>query len=614
MVIFSCVVLFLSLAVWFELSSWNAQLSRTNSYMTQTARAIAQHTDDVIEVAKQPLAGVTFQISDKNKTVLHSLELIHVMRDMVKRSPYLRSLAYIGADGRLIESTVDSFAGGLDLSGQAYFTRHRNDISLEPLIDGPYKGLLSEQWFITLSQRLNNDQGQFAGVVVATVDIKHFVNFFNSFDTFDGGTFAMIDATGRLLIRTPMNESAMGKSLADTPLYRDALLVSNSGNFNYVSPFDNIRKASGYFKSSKTGITALVAIPKQAVLRHWIRLAQTRWLCSLIALAASVGLAIYLSRQSELRRRDERIIAAREAEFQVIANASSDLIEKLDDHGIRQYVSAASRSVLGIEPEKLVGQSILESYDADARQYWIEALANITAGSSVERLIVRRQKESGELAWLETVVTRVRSFSAGSGMVAVTRDVTSQKRVQEELDRLANTDELTQLSNKRHFTGQLKRLASEARMVGTPLSLLVLDVDRFKLFNDTYGHLPGDTCLQAISAEIQHTIRQGVDLAARYGGEEIAVLLPGMTETEAWAMADLIRHRIALLGIVHQKNQPWGHVTVSIGVASLCHDNDPSDDALFVKADQALYLAKNTGRNKVVGSADVSDQQTAAAA
>lgn len=613
MAILGGVTVFLALAAWFELSSWNAQLSRMNSYLMQTARAIAQHTDDVIEVAKQPLIGLVLEIGRKDRSVIHTLEVVEAMRGLVKQSPYIRSLAFVDADGRLIESTIDPFAAGLDLSQRDYFLAHRTSESTELRIDGPYKGAVSNQWFITLSQRLNDGQGRFAGVAVATVDIKHFVKFFESFETFSDGTFAMIDDKGRLLIRTPAEEAGMGRSIANTALYK-VVLHDSSGNFDYLSPFDGMKKFSGFYKSDKTSITALVAVPKYSVLLHWIDTAKTRWLCSLIALTASVAMAIHLARQSNLRRRDERIIAAREAEFRLIANASSDLIEKLDNQGIRQYVSAAASSVLGLEPEALVGRSVLDGYQVEAQQYWMEALANIAAGSSVERLIVRKQKASGDMAWLETVITRVRGFDTGSGMVAVTRDVTSQRLLQDELDRLANTDELTQLSNKRHFNSQLKKLAGEAREVGTPLSLLVLDVDRFKLFNDTYGHLPGDTCLQAISAEIRDTIRQGVDLAARYGGEEIAVLLPGMTETEACAMADFIRHRIALLGIVHQKNQPWGHVTVSIGVASLADHQDPSDETLFIKADRALYMAKNTGRNMVISFEQIDARTNAEAA
>ncbi|WP_321380186.1 diguanylate cyclase [Rhizobium sp.] len=585
-----------------------------NSYLEQTSKAIAQHADDVIEVAKQPLVGLVIQARDNNKTVLQNLELVRTMRELVKKSSYVRSLAHVGADGLLIESTINNFSAGVDLKDRPYFQYHKNSEDPSPRVDGPFKGPVTNEWFISLSQRLSDHEGRFAGVMVATIDVKMFVRFFNGFALPGGGAFAMIDGNGRILLRSPVDEAAMGSSVADTPFFREAVVKHDSGNYEYRSPFDGSMKSSGYYKSKTSHITVLVAVPRNAVLRYWTSLSKTRWLFSLAAVLAALLMAIRLRRNWAMAQRDQLIIAAREAEFQLIANASSDLIEKLDDTGIREYVSAASQSVLGIDAKELVGRSILEGYEPEAQQYWSEALANIAAGSSIERLIFLKKKNSGEMAWLESVVTRVRSLDVGSGMVAVTRDVTSQRLLQEELDRLANTDELTQLFNKRHFNGQLANMAAQARAAGTRLSLLLIDVDKFKLFNDTYGHLPGDNCLRAIAAEIAGTLRPGMDVAARYGGEEMAVLLPGLGERDVRVVAESIRQRISALGIVHHKNLPWGHVTVSIGMAMLSPDRELSDESLFVKADQCLYRAKNSGRNKLVAEdADVGHSATAVA-
>lgn len=609
-----CAAMFVGLAVWSEISSWQAQVSRMNSYLEQTAKAVAQHADDVIEVAKQPLVGLVLQVRNNSDTMLQKLELVRTMREVTRNSPYLRSLAYLNADGRLIESTTNAFSAGVDLSDRAYFIHHQQSEDFSPRADGPFKGPVTNEWFMTLSQRLNDCNGHFAGVMVATIDVRMFINFFKGFSFPGQATLAMIDGDGRILVRSPMDYSAMGMSLNQTPFYRDALLKKSSGNYPYRSPFDGVFKESGYYTSQATHITALVAISQKDILWYWIKLSKTRWLFSLAAMCAAVVMTLRLMHNMAMARRDQMLIAARDAEFQLIANASSDLIEKLDDNGIREYVSAASQSVLEIDPGELVGKSVFDGNDADAKQYWSEALANIAAGSSIERLIFRRTKKNGEKAWLETVITRVRRFDVGSGMVAITRDVTSQRLLQEELDRLANTDELTQLSNKRHFNTQLRLRTAEARANGTPLSLLLMDVDRFKLFNDTYGHLPGDTCLRRIAAETSATIRHGTDLAARYGGEEIAVLLPGLNEEEGWDMADTIRQRIAALEIEHAKNLPWGYVTVSIGVATLTVHQHESDDALFVRADQALYKAKNSGRNTVIGNESNLAAQTNSAA
>lgn len=166
------------------------------------------------------------------------------------------------------------------------------------------------------------------------------------------------------------------------------------------------------------------------------------------------------------------------------------------------------------------------------------------------------------------------------------------------LESLAMHDALTGLANRRCFDEALTQEVRTAHRNGTTLALLMIDIDHFKRYNDTYGHPAGDACLQQIATLLSSCIRRPRDLLARYGGEEMAVILPDTDNDGAAVVARLMLERLALQAIPHQ-GSPFGHVTASIGIA--CADGTVLDNppSLIERADQALYIAKQAGRNRL---------------
>ncbi|MGN7981696.1 sensor domain-containing diguanylate cyclase [Burkholderia sp. 22313] len=171
-------------------------------------------------------------------------------------------------------------------------------------------------------------------------------------------------------------------------------------------------------------------------------------------------------------------------------------------------------------------------------------------------------------------------------------------RAESELVLLARTDGLTGLNNRRSFGEVLDREWRRARRARSVFSLLFVDVDRFKAYNDTYGHQAGDDALAAVARCIGDNIRRPVDTAARYGGEEFVVLLPDTPQTGAAQIAERIRAAIDQLALEHAGSE-YGHVTASIGLASWTPEGDEEAGIVIKAADEALYHAKATGRNKV---------------
>lgn len=176
------------------------------------------------------------------------------------------------------------------------------------------------------------------------------------------------------------------------------------------------------------------------------------------------------------------------------------------------------------------------------------------------------------------------------------------------LSELSLKDPLTRLGNRRSFEENLLQIARVAMREFKPLSLLMIDVDNFKEYNDTYGHQAGDHCLQQIGQVLMRGVHRAQDTGARYGGEEFAVILADTPLPGGMYVAERIRMGVESLRIPN-KNAPLGIVTVTIGVASSRADLEFCTESLVAAADSALYSGKQTGRNCVVGSKVVVDTQ-----
>ena len=172
-------------------------------------------------------------------------------------------------------------------------------------------------------------------------------------------------------------------------------------------------------------------------------------------------------------------------------------------------------------------------------------------------------------------------------------------QLNKELETLSQTDSLTQTYNRRAFDDIAQKYWRAATRRHSPTSVLMLDVDHFKLFNDTYGHPAGDTCLVQVSAAIKNSLQRPEDTLGRYGGEEFVVLLPDTDLDGAEKVAEIMRYNVEALNLEHSKSSTTNVVSVSIGGATCSHTTGRTLEGLIKQADQALYRSKQTGRNRV---------------
>ena len=225
----------------------------------------------------------------------------------------------------------------------------------------------------------------------------------------------------------------------------------------------------------------------------------------------------------------------------------------------------------------------------------------------------------GQLRWIEVWGDYGDSDECGPGrMTGTVQDITERKHAEEQLARYraaleerVRQDALTQVANRLALDEVVAQEWSRAERDGGWLSLLMIDVDHFKAYNDRYGHVAGDRCLQSVARALSSGIAlRDSDLVARYGGEEFAVLLPGADAAQAAQVAQRLCDAIHALGLEHRANPQGDRVTISVGVASLrpqdmaappgqARSGVDAAQALFQQADAALYCAKQTGRNQV---------------
>lgn len=176
------------------------------------------------------------------------------------------------------------------------------------------------------------------------------------------------------------------------------------------------------------------------------------------------------------------------------------------------------------------------------------------------------------------------------------------KLANQKLRLLASLDGLTQVANRRRFDEYLDQEWRRMKREKMPLSLIICDVDYFKLYNDNYGHQAGDDCLKKIAQTIRQALNRPGDLVARYGGEEFAIILPNTNPEGAVTVAENIRLEVQNLHILHSQSHISEFVTISLGVASMIPQAEKSPEELISLADQALYHAKNQQRNCTVKS------------
>lgn len=271
------------------------------------------------------------------------------------------------------------------------------------------------------------------------------------------------------------------------------------------------------------------------------------------------------------------------------------IISRTDEKGLITDVSNAFCKISGYTKKELIGKShnIIRHPEMPSEVYK-ELWDTITSGKAWKGEIKNRKK-NGESYWIEVIIQPNYKDNQISGYTAIRHNITDKKKV----EYLSITDELTQLYNRRYFNTKIEEELNRAKRDDYFISFLMLDIDYFKKYNDTYGHQEGDEALKNISLVLKSLTNRASDFAFRIGGEEFAILLSYKNKEESYEFALSIKKEIKLLNIEHKASKVSPLLTISIGIISKKGSLITDSKELYKLADEELYRAKEEGRDKI---------------
>ena len=606
-VFFVCVAI-VAISGWREWESRAVDLKNAEVDMANLARSLTQHAEDTFELADSILLGLVnrLEIDGSDPKAIAKLQAFLPQRVINTR---IKGIFVYDETGQWLTTTESIDFAKLNNADREYFKRHRNTDDRNTFIGKPVKSRSGGQWIVTASRRFEHSDGSFAGVALVTIDVSYFSKFYEQFDIGPDGAVTLLSADGIILARTH-DEASIGRDLSGARLFREMDERPSASVYYFKSPIDGKERLSFYKRSNRYPLVILATKAKDDVLAPWRKDALIRMaiVSGLTAFIAFIGL--FIVSQLRLRQRFAAALVAKEADFRLLAEQSSDMVMRIGLDEKIAYVSPSIERILGWKPDQIIGSGALAGINTEDLAKVQLVIASLKSGEAFEARVAyrTRRRESGEV-WVETALRSTVALETGKidGVVAISRDISEQKALEEKLALLATSDGLTALANRRHFDNCVQAEWARAKRERTPLSLLMIDVDHFKKFNDNYGHQAGDACLQSIAKILEDILRRPADLAARYGGEEFVLLLPNTDADGCALIGEKVRQALESLAISHDKNTPTKRVTVSIGGALIRPaETSVCSSDLIGMADRALYKAKHDGRNCFVMSATIS--------
>jgi diguanylate cyclase (GGDEF)-like protein/PAS domain S-box-containing protein len=631
------------LLVWTLYNERQAALAGTSALLRQEARLAAEHQASTLNEAVAVL-------QDLRTIPAITVEGGDACREQVTRfhdqHPVFASIGVLRLDGVVVCHNLlqgPKAVGHDKLLAQA-LRADAPEIFVSHYLHGPVTG----QPVIFVASPLRNSSGLKVGVVYVSIDLTSFSTVTGELTPDKDRIVAVIEPeTGIVLARSAGSGLEVGKAFPDRRL-ANAMLASPSGGaaegivggkehvFGFA-PLPGAETSGAMVAFGEPTSLAVSAVNKALIYDALLVLAtialavgsawtlayftQVRPTEYLAAVARSIGEGNLLARvrlpswqAPELRKLGEAVnqmaselqsaeatLRASERRYRMLADKTADLVTHIDGSGKRVYVSPASKDLWGYEPEELLGKSPLEVAHPADRGALEKMLQLLQEGQPAPAVQYRARRPDGSYMWVETFG---RPLGVGKGAMLSVRDVSVRKSVEDELSeaneklmRMAMTDALTGLENRRSFDVAFAKEFARCLRDQTPIALLLVDVDYFKKFNDSYGHQAGDECLKSIGGLLKEFARRPGDTAARYGGEEFALILPNTSYLGARQAAERLRRAVQDLGILHGES-PYGRVTVSVGVAGEV-PKWGTEERILLLADAALYEAKAAGRNRI---------------
>ncbi|HUB46827.1 MAG TPA: diguanylate cyclase [Acetobacteraceae bacterium] len=443
-----------------------SNIEQANIVSANTARSLAEQADATIKTADTIAATLVQRVEADGVTPEARSRFYGLMTSLAAALPAIHEMGITDNRGNAIVKALVPDPKGLNYAERRYFRYHATHRDTTAFIGDSVQSKIDHTYNITVSHRINQPDGSFGGVVVASVSLQHFQDLFDQIQAKSGGIIALVADDQTVIVRSPPLKGQI--SAPASKFWHSLPQQSQTGTITFRSDFDGVMRQGSFHRLAHYPLTVLVA--------------QSVW------------------------------------------DVQSGWRSELLSHGI------------------ILGCFLL-------------------------------------------------------AMIVVVSQALRASRL---LNLQATHDPLTGLANRRSFDEAIAHEFRRHTRARQPFSVVMIDVDKFKAYNDQYGHPAGDACLRAVAHAIESCVRRAGELPARYGGEEFAVILPGYDTQQAVTLAETMRLAVSDLAIPHAGSF-YGTVTLSLGVATWmkgCRADDWSD--LIQQADTALYAAKSAGRDRVM--------------
>lgn len=579
-----------------ELLGLPAAIERIEKDASERLRALSKATTHAI--------STTFQVSDRmlhaTSTALQALSshpgvydrarLQRMLERHQQLAPGVSVLVLADTNGRIVASS-SPVSPGISIADHAFFrllkTSPLRDAEMGMVISQAMTSRITNTLSLQVARRIETADGRFAGVVMATIGVEeHFARIARLLAPSPRIKMALLDENNRIMMQLPQGDEFVGKHLPPLQAHLTREPDRTDVPLDYRG-LDGKQRVGMLQKMEGFPLQVGVSEPQEDLFAPLKPLKYKSILFILILLTAGGALSVLIWRVGK-RENFERLnqsVFDHAREGIMVTDPQSHIIE----------ANPCLCQMTGYTRDELLGQtpSLFRSGRHDQefyRRMW-EALQH----TGEWRGEIWNRRKGGELYAQSASISAVRDSQGRlTHYIALMADITALKSHAEWLEETAHQDPLTQLPNRTLFLDRLHHALARAHRDKTQLAVCYIDLDEFKPVNDTYGHAAGDRLLIEIAARLRGQIRGG-DTAARLGGDEFVLILTHLVEAEECRQA--MDRVLAAITAPVQIDKQTVSISASIGIALYPRDGDKADDLLLL-ADQAMYEAKRTGRNR----------------
>ena len=574
-------------------------------------------------IAKIDVTLLTVQEEVQRQIARGGIDRLALERFIAQQDTHLPEalgLRVVDAQGIIRYAVNDVKVQDASIADRPQFIRLRNDRDAGLVFSQPILGRAAQKWMITLSRRIDNPDGSFAGDVHVAVAVDHFIAMFGKIDLGPRGNIGLWDKT-QLIARYARDDkegSRVGVATPSPELHRLLAAPPMATTYLAHSGVDGVVRTYAFRSLEKYPLYLVVGLAEEDYLTDWR--AQSLGIAGLVLLfVVATLLSAWLIQRGWQRREESHALllrqeaaytaqleqSHREAETArrhsaLVLDSAGEGICGVDQTGTVIFVNPAARRMFGWAEDEGLGlnlHQVTHHRRADGTPYpdqecpVFQTLHDGLRREIKDDLYWRRD---GSAFPVEYTVSPMTQNGEITGAVNLFRDVTERKQLEERITRLALYDELTGLPNRSFLTDTLPRLVALAERRAEAVGILYLDLDGFKNVNDTLGHAAGDAVLQEVARRLQAALRAG-DVVARLGGDEFLVVsLTGQANIQDNNIA-VARRIIATLAEPIPLAQGMAHIGVSVGIATYSLAQG-SIERYIQQADAAMYRAKSAGK------------------